>query len=429
MKENSFVLKGDICYSENKDSLVLCPDSYAVCENGISRGVFKTLPDSYAGLDCYDYTGQLIIPGLVDMHVHAPQYMFRGIDMDLELIDWLNTHTFPEEAKYSDLSYADKAYDIFADDLKNSATTRACVFGTMHTEATLLLMEKLEASGISAFVGKVNMDRNSPLNLCEKSAVQARETTQQWLEKSAAFRFVKPILTPRFIPTCSDDMMAMLSELQKTYRLPVQSHLSENTGEIGWVSELCPDTAFYGEAYAKYGLFGGDCPTIMAHCVHSGTSETELMRKNGVFIAHCPESNANLSSGIAPVRAYLEQGLKVGLGSDVAAGTTLSMFHAMAEAVRCSKLRWRLTDSDLAPLKAEEVFYMTTKGGGEFFGKVGSFENDYAFDAVILNDSLVRTVRPLSLRERLERMIYLAHDGLMTAKYIGGRKIEIQPAP
>lgn len=425
MKENSFVLKGDICYSENKDRLVLCPDSYAVCENGISRGVFKVLPKKYSGFACHDYTGQLIIPGLVDLHVHAPQYTFRGIDMDLELIDWLNTHTFPEEAKYSDLDYADRAYDIFADDLRKSATTRACVFGTMHAEATLLLMEKLEAAGMSAFVGKVSMDRNSPENLCEKGVAQTEEKTKQWIEQSGSFRYVKPILTPRFIPTCSDEMMAMLSGLQKAYRLPAQSHLSENKGEIAWVSELCPDTSFYGEAYAKYGLFGGECPTIMAHCVYSGVEEIELMRKNGVFIAHCPESNANLSSGIAPVRTYLERGLKVGLGSDVAAGTTLSIFHAMAEAVRCSKLRWRLVDETLAPLKAEEVFYMATKGGGSFFGNVGSFECGYEFDAVVLNDSRARTVRTLTLAERLERMVYLAGDEYIQAKFVCGRKIQL----
>lgn len=425
MKENTFVLKGDICYSENKDSLVLCPDSYAVCENGVSRGVFRKLPEKYKEFICHDYTGCLIMPGFVDLHVHAPQYTFRGIDMDLELIDWLNTHTFPEEAKYGDLEYANKAYDIFVDDLRRSATTRACVFATLHAPATLLLMEKLEAAGLSAFVGKVNMDRNCPENLCEAGAGKAKAVTEQWLEKCVNFRHVKPILTPRFIPTCSDEMMSMLSELQKKYRIPVQSHLSENVGEIAWVGALCPETSFYGEAYEKYGFFGGECPAIMAHCVHSGEAEIELMQKNGVFIAHCPESNANLSSGIAPVRTYLDRGLSVGLGTDVAAGTSLSMFHAMAEAVRCSKLRWRLVDASLAPLKVSEVFYMATKGGGRFFGNVGSFENGYEFDAVVLGDSRARTARMLTLAERLERMIYLATDAYIQAKFVGGRKTQL----
>ena len=115
-----------------------------------------------------------------------------------------------------------------------------------------------------------------------------------------------------------------------------------------------------------------------------------MIKKNQVFIAHCPESNTNLSSGVAPVRKYLDLGIKVGLGSDVAAGSLLSMFKAMSMAIQCSKLRWRLLDQELAPLKVEEVFYMATRGGGEFFGKVGAFEKGYEFDAVVIDDSNLR---------------------------------------
>ena len=158
-----------------------------------------------------------------------------------------------------------------------------------------------------------------------------------------------------------------------------ESHLSENFGEIAWVQELCPDTSFYGEAYNKYGMFGNDCKTIMAHCVHSTENEIKMMKDQGVFIAHCPESNTNLSSGVAPIRKYLDMGMKIGLGSDVAAGSTLSMFTAMSMAIQCSKLRWRLSDQELKPLNIEEVFYLATRGGGEFFGKVGTFEKGYEF--------------------------------------------------
>ena len=164
-----YALKGNICYSRDRKDLCIMEDSYVVCEEGICLGAFKELPESLKDIPYYDYTDQLIIPGLVDLHVHAPQYSFRGLGMDLELIDWLNTHTFVEEAKYEEIEYADRAYEIFVEDLLSSATTRACIFGTMHIEATKLLMKKLEHAGMKAYVGKVNMDRNSPDYRCEDS--------------------------------------------------------------------------------------------------------------------------------------------------------------------------------------------------------------------------------------------------------------------
>lgn len=416
---NNFVIKGNICYSGENRELHIVENGYAVCENGTCAGVFEQLPACYETYLCYDYTDRLVIPGLTDLHLHAPQYSFRGLGMDLELLDWLNTRAFTEEMKYSDLAYAERAYDIFADDVRHSATTRVCVFGTLHTEATLRLMEKLERAGVCGYVGKVNMDRNSPETLCETSAQQSYLDTKDWLERSAAFQHIRPVLTPRFIPSCSDELMEKLSELQKQYHLPVQSHMSENLSEIEWVKELS-GTEFYGQAYDKYGMFGNDCPTVMAHCVHSGEEEMELMRKQGVFVAHCPESNANLSSGIAPVRRYLERGMKIGLGSDVAAGSSLSMFRAMAMAVQCSKLYWRLVDQSLKPLKLEDVFYMATRGGGEFFGKVGSFEKGFAFDAVVMDDRTIRQAQPLGVRDRLERLMYLADDRHVAAKIVDG---------
>lgn len=420
---DKYVLKGHICYSKKQDELCIIENGYVICEDGICQGVYQTLPGEYKDLPCHDYGDKLIIPGLVDLHVHAPQYSFRGLGMDLELIEWLNTHTFVEEAKYSDMEYAEAAYDIFVEDLQKSATTRACVFATLHTDATLLLMRKMEAAGICSYVGRVNMDRNCPEYLCEENAEKAAADTEKWIKESESFKNVKTILTPRFIPTCSDELMEKLSALQKKYHLPVQSHLSENMGEIQWVKDLCPDAAFYGAAYDKYHLFGNECPTIMAHCVHSCREEMELMKAQNVFVAHCPQSNTNLSSGIAPVREYLNRGIKVGLGSDIAAGYTLSVFRAMADAIQCSKLRWRLVDQTLAPLKVEEAFYLATKGGGEFFGKVGSFEKGYEFDAVIMDDSSLRHPQKLSARERLERLIYLAEDSNIKAKYILGKKV------
>jgi len=345
--------------------------------------------------------------------------------MDMELLDWLNTYTFPEESKYIEFDYANRAYTYFADALKRGATTRACIFATLHTPATVLLMEKLERTGLATYVGKVNMDRNSPDFLRAKSAEASYASTRSWIARTRSrFENTAPIITPRFIPTCSDELMRKLKELQKEYGLPVQSHLSENKGEIAWVKELCPWADSYGEAYDKFGLFGGEgTPTVMAHCVWSEGAEEELIRSNGVYVAHCPQSNVNLASGIAPVRRFMEKGIRVGLGSDVAGGCNASIFRAMADAVQVSKLYWRLIDQEYAPLTVREAFYLGTAGGGAFFGKAGSFIEGYEFDAVVIDDSRITSSNPLTIEERLARIIYLSDDSCITGKYVRGKKI------
>lgn len=424
MEERSFVLKGDVCYSLNVTALSQTERGYVVCEGGICQGVYQKLPEQYEHLPLTDCGNQLIIPGLTDLHIHAPQYAFRGTGMDLELLEWLNQCAFPEEAKYRDLEYARNAYSIFADAMKKSATTRACIFATIHRPAVELLMDLMEESGLETMVGKVNMDRNSPKLLIEESAEKSAADTIQWLEEiKGRYRHVKPILTPRFIPSCTDELMKRLKEIGRAYGLPVQSHLSENRSEIAWVQELCPESQFYGDAYDRFGLFGGDAKTVMAHCVYSGEEECRRMKEKGVYVAHCPESNMNLSSGIAPVRKFLDMGVKTGLGSDVAGGCSESLFRAMGQAIQVSKLRWRLVDETLKPLTVEEAFYMATKGGGEFFGRVGSFEPGYEFDAVIINDDGLRHPQPMDMKQRLERVIYLSDDRQIAGKYVGGRKI------
>ncbi len=418
------ILKGDICYSTDRNTLITVPDGFLVWENGLCTGVFDRLPDQYSRLPVEDCTGHLVIPGLTDLHIHAPQYAFRGFKMDLELLEWLNSSAFPEEAKYADPDYARNAYSIFVNDMRKSATTRACLFATLHLPATELLMDLLEESGLETFVGKVNMDRNCPDYLCEESAEASAAATIEWLDHiSGKYVHTKPILTPRFIPACTDELMTRLAGIQKAYGLPVQSHLSENPEEIAWVQELVPSSASYGDAYDQFGLFGGDVPTIMAHCVHCPEDEAALLKKRGVYIAHCPQSNANLTSGAAPVRAFLDQDQKMGLGSDIAGGTSLSIFRAMAEAIQVSKLRARFTGDGSRPLTMEEAFFLGTKGGGSFFGKAGSFEEGYECDILVLDESRIPHPQKLSLKERLERYIYLSGEDWILHKYVKGAKL------
>ena len=157
-KESIFGLKGNIVYSIVPEKMEVRENSYLVCERNEIKGVYETLPQEYQDIPVEDYGDRLIIPGLTDLHVHAPQYSFRGLGMDMELLEWLETNTFPEESKYKDLEYAKKAYKIFVDNLRKGATTRACIFATVHRKATLHLMDLLEISGLHTMVGKVNMD-------------------------------------------------------------------------------------------------------------------------------------------------------------------------------------------------------------------------------------------------------------------------------
>lgn len=424
METKSFVLHGNVCYNTTPQEVRCVPGGYAVCVDGVSAGVFEELPERYAALPVVECADQLVIPGMSDIHLHAPQYAFRGTGMDLELLDWLNTYTFPEEAHYADLGYAEKAYSIFSDDLRKSATTRAVVFGTLHVEGTELLMDKLEATGLSTYVGKVNMDRNGGENLEEDTARSVADTLRWLDEVEGRYERTRPIITPRFTPSVTDELMAELAKIAHERDLPVQSHLSENPSECGWVKELCPWSSCYGDAYDHFGMLGAR--TVMAHCVYSDETETELLRRTGTYVAHCPQSNAQLSSGIAPIRRYLELGMNVGLGTDVAGGANLSMFRCMADAVAVSKLRWRLVDEGLAALTTQEALWLATVGGGSFFGKVGSFEEGYEFDALVLDDSNIRAPREMSVWERLERYVYLAEEGgRLARKYVAGREVSL----
>ncbi|MCL2080188.1 MAG: amidohydrolase family protein [Oscillospiraceae bacterium] len=433
----NMILKGNIIYSKTPQALCVTENGFLVCENGVSKGVFTKIPDSYSAFPVSDYNDALIIPGLCDLHTHAPQFAFRGMGMDLGLLDWLSAYTYPEEAKYSDLKYADYAYTQFASALSRSATTRACIFATVHADTTNMLMEKLESSGIAAYVGLVNMDRNCPDSLISGSAGQSPEMTQKWIEDTICrFENIKPILTPRFIPSCSDGLMERLKTIQKRFKLPVQSHLSENPDEVKWVKELCPDASSYAQAYDRFGLFGGDgAGAVMAHCVWCTHEEKQIILKNGVHVAHCPQSNVNIASGIAPIREYLDMGIRVGLGSDIAGGCHHSIFRAMSDAVQVSKLYWRLIDDSKKPLTISEAFYLATVGGGSFFGKAGSFDDGFEFDAVVIDDSSIVPVPPLcaqsglSPHQRLERLIYLSDDNCIIDKYVRGKNVMRQQIP
>ena len=415
------IYKANIIYTPTPGKLEIIPHGYIVVKsNGLVEGVYRELPEKMDWRrQMIDFGDKLLIPAFNDLHVHAPQYRNMGLALDLELLPWLNTYTFPEESKYQDPEYARRLYRRFVHELWMQGTMRSAVFATIHPEATRILADLFIQAGMCTMVGLVGMNRNSPdtLQNTTDEVIEGMKMLKAHMDEHGQGR-VTPIITPRFVPSCSDKMLTALGQYAKETGLPVQSHLSENRSEIDWVKELEPDTTCYGGAYDKYGLFG-QTPTLMAHCCYTDGEEMELMKKNGVYVVHCPMSNSNLSSGMAPIRKFLNAGINVALGTDVSAGHHMSMLRVMQYAIQVSKLNYAQTRGEMQFLSLSEVFYLATKGGGSFFGKVGSFEPGYEFDALVVDDSYLNYDH-YTLEQRLERYIYLGDDRDIKRRFCKG---------
>lgn len=427
------IYKGNILFTPTSDAFEVVENGYvAVNDRGIIEGVYHEIPAEKSDWTVVDLGDRLLIPGMYDLHVHAPQYRNEGMAMDLELLPWLEKYTFPEEAKYQNLEYAEVMYRHFVQDMLREGTLRAAVFATIHPEATKLLAHLFDEAGMGGMIGLVGMDQNCPENL-RITSEQAIAYTREIAEEVRDMPLVDAIVTPRFIPSCSSEMLSALGRLAQEMNLPVQSHLSENRNEIAWVKELEPESTCYGDAYRRHGLLG-QTPTLMAHCVYTDGVELEMMKKlninkgegKGVYVVHCPTSNCNVATGIAPIRKFLDNGIPVALGSDISGGHHLSMFRVMQYAQQMSKVKYVESNGELKYLSLSEVFYLATKSGGSFFGKVGSFEPGYDFDALVIDDAPLNAANreagcePYTLLQRLERFIYLGDYRLIMQRYVRG---------
>lgn len=415
------IYRANILFTKERTHFEVIERGYVVVDDsGRVVEVTEHLSAEHEGVEVVDYGDRLLIPAMNDLHVHAPQFRNQGIAMDLELLPWLQNYTFPEEMKYCDTKYAERMYRRFVHDMWRFGTMRACLFATIHKESTLLLMNIFKETGMGALVGKVAMNRNCPEGLTETvdDMVQGYE---ELIKECGEDGLVRPIITPRFVPSCTPEMLRACGELAAKYQLPVQSHLSENKDEIAWVKELEPESTCYGDAYDRYGLFG-QTPTVMAHCVWSDGEELELIKRRGVVVAHCPTSNFNVASGMAPIRKFLDEGVKVGLGSDISGGHDLSIFRMMVYAIQVSKMHYQ-QNHNVPFLSLSEVFWIATKSAGSFFGRVGSFEPGYEFDALVIDDSDLNHDN-YTLLERLERYIYLGDDRQISHRFCSGKEIK-----
>lgn len=382
-----------------------------------SVGEWSTAP---AG-EVVDLSGKLITPGLVDTHLHAPQLEMIG-SYGGHLLEWLNRYTFPTERKFSDPDHARRVATAFYDELLRNGTLCALVFSTIHTTATEIFFEEAERRGFRAIIGKTMMDRNAPEYLLDDSPQRSYDDSRELLRKWHGRGLLRYAITPRFAPTSTPELLERAGQLKKEFPGAwVHSHISENQHEVRWVQELFPD-AEYGDVYDRYGLL--DERTVLAHGVWLTAEELDLLARRGTRVAHCPNSNLFLGSGLFPLHRVLEAGVIVGLGSDIGAGTTPSLFNAMADAYKVQQVQ----NVSLSPF---HLWYLATLGGARALtldGETGSLEAGKSADFLVLDlDATpllsLRTGRASSLEDLLAGLIFMGDDRAVEQSVIAGRVV------
>ncbi|CAG8766383.1 4212_t:CDS:2, partial [Racocetra persica] len=338
---------------------------------------------------------------------HAPQYPNAGIGMDLPLLDWLNKYTYPLEKKFLSIEFTKKIYPIVVNQLLRCGTTTAIYYATIHLESSKYLADLVHQKGQRGFIGKVNMDRNNPHGYFETMESSVRYTVQfvkyiQSLESS----LITPIITPRSALCCTSDLMKSLGDIAKDYQIPIQSHLSENLAEIDEVKRSYPHLPDYTTVYDHYNVLQNN-RTIMAHCIYLSSQERKLIKERNVGISHCPNSNFTLSSGVCNVRQLLDEGIKVGLGTDISGGFSKSILDSIRSASIASRVIYfssMKSDKVYNPLTISELTYLATMGAEGSPIQI--------FDDIDTNFEKI-----------FEKFLFLGDDRNIKAVYVKGRKV------
>lgn len=414
------ILHGNILFSKSYEELAAYEDSYLIVEDGRVQGIYAALPEQYHGAEITDYGNGVIIPAFSDLHVHASQYVERGLGMDMLLSDWLAQYTFPQEARFADMDYARPIYDAFIDDMIKHGTFHACIFATIHREATSYLIRRMEERGLYGYVGKVNMDIQSPDDLCETVKDSLRET-EQYLDDFKDNKTAKPIITPRFAPTCSEELIQGLGALGKKYRVGLQTHLVESHWEAQEALRIYPGYKCDTEIYERAGLMENG-PVIGAHFIFPSKADIDIMKRHNGCAVHCPDATTNIIAGIMGVSSLHNDGVALSLGSDVGGGHSMGIYTQVARAVQLSKIKWFYEPENASPITFANAFYLATKAGGRVFGKVGSFEKGHIFNALVIDGMEDRNIS-LTPAQVVERFCYIGNTDHIKARYLGGKLI------
>lgn len=380
--------------------------------------------------------GEFLVPGFVDTHNHAPQWTQRGTGRGLEIMEWLNKVTFAHEARFEDAEYARTTYAGCVAGFLRQGVTTAAYYGSLHGEATKILADTCLAQGQRALVGKCNMARQAPDFYRDRDAQESLAVTEDFIahvrQIDPAGQLVAPILTPRFAICCDEELLGGLGEIARRHPgMMIQTHYDESKQEVDFTRELFPQFGNEADLYRHFGLFNSH--TIMAHCIYPDEYEIGQLQAHDVGVAHCPISNTTAGEWMAaPIRQFLDRGIKVGLGTDSGGGFSTSILDASRQAFITSNARHQLSHGKEKPLTLQECFYLATLGGARVCcmdDKIGSFDVGKEFDALEITTLLEHgQSTPLedqdSLEEIFEKFLMTGDDRNIAKVFVRGRSVK-----
>jgi len=393
---------------------------YLVVSDGTIDSVTDKIPTDRRIIEFHD---EYIIPGMIDTHVHLPQFPFIG-NGDEDLLSWLEKYTFPEESKFSNTSYAFLVATNFFDSIIANGTTTASIYTTVHESATCTSFNVAANKGIKALIGKVMMDTHSPDSLIEnleESVAASIRLYEKWNgHDNGRLQYV---FSPRFALTCSEELMEAVGDFCQANNAHVQTHHCESPGEMARLEELFPGQS-YSQVYEKAGLLGEK--TILAHSIHMNETDSSLLEQTGTRIAHCPYANRFLKSGTMPYFQWKEKGIPIGLGTDVAGGPSLSMFRQMGEAILTS---YDIQAKGLSKqtMNSVEAFYLATLGGANVLGMedtTGNFRKGKDADFITITDSNPMSNQYNSPEEVLSRLCFHGSEHSVNQVFVRGNRIK-----
>jgi guanine deaminase len=396
-------------------------DGLLIVENGLVREIgdagslLSALPDS---IDLVDHRDMLIIPGMIDCHVHFPQVDIIA-SYGEQLLDWLNRYAYPAEQRFADAGHAAEVADFFVEELLRNGTTTALVFATVHPQSADAIFEKALRTNMRLLSGKVLMDRNCPEELRD-DAKSAYADSLRLIEKWHGKGRLGYAITPRFAVTSSEEQLAEAGRLASEHAdIWVHTHLAENNDEVELIAKQFPWSRSYLDVYEHFGLLRER--SVFAHCLHLDDEDRRSMADNGGAIAFCPTSNLFLGSGLFDMQKATASGIRVGLGTDVGGGTSLNVLRTASEAYKVLHLQ----EQALPPFDA---FYLATLGAARALyldDRIGNFESGKEADFVVLDSGATSiTSRRLGtsddVAEKLFALMMLGDDRCVTATYLMG---------
>ncbi|HEJ0327441.1 TPA: guanine deaminase [Serratia marcescens] len=377
------------------------------------------------GFAVTEYRDKPIVPGFIDTHIHYPQTEMIGAYGD-QLLDWLNNYTFPTESRYGCEQHADEMSAFFLRELLSNGTTTALVFGSVHPQSVDALFSQAQTLNMRLIAGKVMMDRHAPqalLETPEQSYRDTRELIERWHGKGR----LGYAITPRFAPTSTPALLAQVQRLREEFPdVWLQTHLSENPQEVAWVKSLFPQSQSYLDVYHRYGMTGGK--SVFAHCLHLEEQEWDCLCETRSAIAFCPTSNLFLGSGLFDLQQAWRKRVKLGIGTDVGAGTSFNMLRTLGEAYKVGQLQhYRLS--------AVEAFYHATLGGARALSlddKIGNFDVGKEADFVVLDPAVtplqqLRYANSATPAEQGFVLMTLGDDRNIYRTYVDGKVVYQAP--